>query len=395
MPNTLYIEPFSGVAGDMLLSALCELANAWQDIQSLPDQLHLHDGKIEIQTLDKNGIVCRHIKIIDTNESHDSHHHHSHRHLSDIVKIIENSQIKPNAKKIAQEIFQIIGESESRIHGIPIEKIHFHEVSGIDSILDIVGCAVLLDKLDISESYCDSICVGFGTVNTQHGVLPVPAPATADILRGLPCHKGDEAGERCTPTGAAIVKYLNPTFASPPAPSKKIAYGPGEKNFISANVVRLSLLEKTSQTADRIWVIETNIDDSSSELLGDDFQDGLLSAGAVDFYFTQAQMKKGRPGLLLSVLSNQKNRDSVCDYILENTSSIGLRFHQTDRRILQRRNIVLETAFGTVQAKQSTLPSGKTKTKIEYESLRQLSQKHGISISELQRNLQNELTLET
>lgn len=395
MPNSLYIEPFSGVAGDMLLSALCDLADGYQEIERLPKDLHLHDGKIEVQTLDKNGIVCRHIKIIDTGEPQDTPHGHGHshgphRHLSDIIKLIDAGHISSRAKEIAKAIFQIIGESESRIHGIPIEKIHFHEVSGVDSILDIVGCAVLLDKLDITQAYCDPICVGYGTVKTQHGILPVPAPATADILKGLPTYKGDEAGERCTPTGAAILKFLAPTFASPPAPAQQIAYGPGQKDFRSANVVRLSLLENKPARSPDVWVIETNIDDSSAELLGSDFQDGLLDAGALDFHFAHVLMKKGRPGLLLSAITSAETRDPVADYILENTSSIGLRYYPTERRTLERRNIALETEFGMIQAKQSNLPSGKTKTKLEYESLKQLARTHGISISELKRRIENQ-----
>lgn len=398
MPNTLYIEPFSGVAGDMILSALCQLADAYPEIEALPSKLHLHDGRIETQTLDKNGIVCRHIKIIDTRSTdskedhHHDHRHGAHRHLVDIIKLIDSAHISENAKTIAKEIFQIIGESESRIHGIPIEKIHFHEVSGVDSILDIVGSAVLIDRLDVAQTYCDPICVGYGTVKTQHGVLPVPAPATADILRGLPTYKGDERGERCTPTGAAILKYLKPKFTSPPSPSKQIAYGPGEKDFRSANVVRISILEDSPSTPQSIWVIETNIDDSSAELLGSDFQDGLLKAGALDFHFTQALMKKGRPGLLLSVLSDAKRRDTLSDYILENTSSIGVRFYQAQRKTLDRRNIAIDTRFGTVQAKQTILPSGKKKTKLEYESIQLLAKQNEMSVSELKREIQLDTT---
>jgi len=392
MSNTLYLEPFSGIAGDMLLSALCDLANAYDEIERLPEQLQLPEGKIEIQTLDKNGIVCRHIKIIDTSDvkpNRHSHSHSPHRHLSDIVKIIDEGNISERAKEIAKRIFLIIGESESRIHNIELEKIHFHEVSGIDSILDIVGCAVLIDRLDITASYCDPICVGFGTVKAQHGVLPVPAPATADILKGIPSYKGDEAGERCTPTGAAIIKYLDPEFTAPPFPAKKIAYGPGQKDFLSANVVRVSLLEESATETPPVWVIETNIDDCSPELLGSDFQEALLKTGALDFHFTQALMKKGRPGLLLTVLSNEKSRDQVAAYILENTSSIGVRYYQVERRILGRRNVALESEFGMIQAKESTLPSGKTKTKLEYDSLKQLAREHQISISELKRRLRN------
>ncbi|MDQ8183237.1 nickel pincer cofactor biosynthesis protein LarC [Pelagicoccus sp. SDUM812005] len=399
MSNTLYIEPFSGIAGDMLLSALCSLANAYDTIQALPDKLHLHDAKIEIQTLNKNGIVCKHINIIDTGEPHGHHHHHHHgehshdhshgphRHLSDILALIEAGQISPRAKQIAKAIFQIIGESEARIHDIPIEKIHFHEVSGVDSILDIVGCAVLLDQLDITACYSDPVCLGYGSVNTQHGLLPVPAPATADILKGIPTYKGDEAGERCTPTGAAILKFLQPQFAPPPSPAQDIAYGPGKKDFKSANVVRLSLLAPQQSEATTTWVIETNLDDCTGEYLGSDFQDGLLQAGALDYHLSSAQMKKGRPGLLLSALAPTEFRDAVADYILENTSSIGVRYHATERRVLKRRKIAIETEYGTVLAKESETPSGQKKTKLEYESLKELARKHQISVQELKRKI--------
>lgn len=380
----------------MLLSALCSLADAHDEIIELPSLLHLHDAKVEIQTLSKNGIVCRHIKIIDTGESaktshphtHNGetyvHHHGAHRHLTDILKLIDAGHISERAKAISKAIFQIIGESEARIHDIPIEKIHFHEVSGVDSILDIVGCAVLIDRLDIEACYCDPVCLGYGSVQTEHGLLPVPAPATADILKGMPSYKGDEPGERCTPTGAAILKYLQPRFEPCPLPAKQIAYGPGQKNFKAANVVRVSLLEQRPETAAAIWVVETNLDDISPEYLGSDFQDELLASGAIDFYLAHAQMKKGRPGLILSVLCSEEARDRVADYVLEATSSIGVRFYLAQRRILARRKIAIETRYGTVLAKESECPSGRKKIKIEYESLKELAQKNQISIRELQ-----------
>ena len=283
--STLYIEPFSGLSGDMLLSALCSLTDAYDDIIALPGKLHLPDGKVEVQQLNKNGIVCKHVKIIDLNEAdhshshdhshdhdhsddhshdhdqshdhhhhhdhshshhhdhgHSHHHHHAHRHLKDILAIIDKGHIPAGAKEIAKEIFTIIGTSESRIHNMSLETIHFHEVSGVDSILDIVGCAVLIDRLGVEKTYSDPVCTGFGMVKTQHGMLPVPAPATADILQGMPTYKGDEKGEKVTPTGAAILKYLNPDFSPPVLQTQQIAYGPGQKDFVNPNVVRVSLL---------------------------------------------------------------------------------------------------------------------------------------------------------
>ena len=276
----LYIEAFSGLSGDMLLGALCGLADYYDEIVHLPERLHLPDGKVEIHTVNKNGIVCKHVQVIDLHQKndhshdahehhdhqhdhdhisdhhhdhdkahhhhhdhkHDHHHNHTHRHLKDILKIISEADIADGAKQIAKDIFTIIGLSESKIHAMDLDTIHFHEVSGVDSIIDIVGCAVLIDQLNIRNTYCTPICTGFGMVKTQHGLLPVPAPATADILIGMPTYPGQEEGERVTPTGAAIVKYLAPDFTVTQLCQEKIAYGPGKKDFIGPNVVRLSLL---------------------------------------------------------------------------------------------------------------------------------------------------------
>ena len=258
--NTLYIEPFSGLSGDMFLSALCALTDGYETIRKLPHALHLPDGKIEIEQVNKNGIVCKHVKVIDLNDEgqqdhhhhhdhHDHHHHHhhdhhAHRHLTDIIQLIERGHVSVGAKEIAKNIFMTIGKSEARIHNMTLETIHFHEVSGVDSILDIVGVAVLLDMLKVGKTYADPICTGFGMVRTQHGLLPVPAPATADLLMGMPCYKGNEAGEKITPTGAAILRFLQPDFDPPELISEQIAYGPGQKDFVNPNVVRISVVKK-------------------------------------------------------------------------------------------------------------------------------------------------------
>lgn len=401
--TTLYIEPFSGLAGDMLLSALCELTDGYNDIIALPGKLHLPDGKVEVRPVNKNGIACRHVKIIDLNEKGDHgphhhhhdhdhghhHHHHAHRHLKDILALIDQGHISEGAKKIARDIFTIIGRSEAKIHDMSLDKIHFHEVSGVDSILDIVGCAVLLDRLQVTKTYCDPICTGYGMVKTQHGILPVPAPATADILRGLPTYKGNEAGEKVTPTGAAILRYLNPDFQPSVMQAEKVAYGPGEKDFENPNVVRVSTVKPVgkSQRQNQMYVIETNIDDSSSEYLGADFQEDLLRNGATDFFFTPVQMKKGRPGLQLSVLTQQPRLQQTSAFILENTSTIGLRYYPVSRDILERKNREVETPYGRIKVKEVTKPSGRKSHKIEYESLRKLSVRNDLPLPQMERTI--------
>jgi uncharacterized protein (TIGR00299 family) protein len=423
--STLYIEPFSGLAGDMLLSAFCGLADDYHEIMHLPEKLNLPDGKVEIQTLNKNGIVCKHVHVIDLNEkqsthshghehTHDDHDHshehshshthehtenhehsheghsHGHRHLSDINKLIEAGDITDGAKKIAKEIFQIIGKSESKVHDIPLEKIHFHEVSAVDSIIDIVGCAVLLDKLKVTKTYADAVCLGQGIVKTQHGMLPVPAPATTDILQGIPTYKGNEKGEKTTPTGAAVLKYLNADFNPPAMVTKKIAYGPGMKNFTNANVVRVSLVETSdqSQSDSQMYMVETQIDDAPAEFMGSDFQQELLLQGATDFFYTPVQMKKGRPGFMLSVLTDEKALKETSNFLLEQTSTIGVRYYPVFRNILVRNIYEVDTTYGTVRVKEVVKPSGRSQHKIEYESLNELSKKHKIPVSELRDILQ-------
>lgn len=442
----LYIEPFSGASGDMFLSALCGLTDSYDLIASLPKKLNLEDGKIEIQELNKNGIVCKHIKIIDLNvNSHSSHshthhhhnhghhhhghdhdHHHDHMHLSDYVRlgirkvgsifgyshshnhshshdhqrglkeiheIIDKGDITPGAKQIAKDIFQIIGKSESTIHNVPLETIHFHEVSAVDSILDIVGCAVLLDLLNVKKSFCDAICTGYGTVKTQHGILPVPAPATFDIIKGMPIFKGDENGEKLTPTGAAILQYLKPSFDVPNLKRIKTAYGPGQKDFRNPNVIRISVVEESNvnrsikSNPNEMMVIEFNVDDSTGEFLGQDFQEQLLAKGATDFYYTFTQMKKGRPGLLLSVLVHESALDDLSDFILDQTTTIGLRYYPVSRKILNRRHYEIDSPYGVVQVKEVTTPSGLKRQKIEYESLKDIAKNNRLTIQQLQAEL--------
>ena len=419
--NTLYIEPFSGLSGDMFLGALCGLLEAYDDLEGLPQKLNLPDGRVEITSVEKNGIVCRHVNVVDLNEptnahhdhghkhEHPHHHHkhdeghshshshdhphshvhgsHEHRHLSEIIDLIDNADITDSARKISKEIFQLIGKAESEVHNIPIEKIHFHEISAVDSIIDIVGCAVLIDRLGSLTTYSEPVCVGHGMVDTQHGLLPIPAPATAKLLQGIPCYKGDEKGERVTPTGAAILKYLNPIFESPTLKIDRSAYGPGKKDFIGPNVLRLSL-GTISQASSAIYSVETNLDDSSSELLGSDFQAQLLEQGAIDFTLTQALMKKGRPGHLLSALASHEDLKSVCDFILENTTAIGIRYYPVSRKILDRTEEAVSTEFGTIRVKTVTTPSGKERRKAEYEDLSRVAKKQGVSIMELKQSIE-------
>ncbi len=399
--KTLLIEAFSGLSGDMFLGALANLADAYDDLENFPELFGLPDGQIQISEVNKNGIVCKHIQVIDLNthlheneHSHsEDHHHHVHRHLSDIIKIIDKASITDDAKQIAKDIFLIISKSESKIHDMPLESIHFHEISAVDSIIDIVGCAVLIDQLKIKKTYATAVCTGFGFVNTQHGKLPVPAPATADILTGIPSYAGDEKGERTTPTGAAILKYLKPVFDVPVLTKTKTAYGPGTKDFVAPNVLRLSICEE-SDSLKGTYVLETNIDDMSNEFLGVDFHNGLFEHGANDFFTCAIQMKKGRQGILLSCSVPAKHIEQLSNYIFENTSTIGIRSYPVQGNKLAREIKEFKTPYGKVRVKIVTTPAGRKKAKIEYDDLKRISKEINQPIYQLQKEIINLINIE-
>ncbi|MCK5703056.1 MAG: nickel pincer cofactor biosynthesis protein LarC, partial [Cyclobacteriaceae bacterium] len=326
----------------------------------------------------------------DHSQSHNYSHSHN-RHLKDIELIIDEGELTDNAKSIAKEIFYLLGTAESKVHGVDINKIHFHEVGAIDSILDIVGTAFLLDKLDIDQKLSTPICTGHGFVMADHGRMPIPAPATKELLLDMPTYSGKEKGEMTTPTGAAILKYLNPSFDIPVLIEKKTGHGPGEKIFEHPNVLRLTIYETSPEKQDEIFMVETNIDDMSSELLGSDFQENLMKAGALDFYYTQIIMKKGRPGILVSAFVAREKLQEVTNYLLENTTTIGVRSYPASRRTLKRSARTIKTSMGEVEIKEVELPSGEKRATIEYESCRKIAKQQNRSISEIFSILNKEL----
>lgn len=403
------------MSGDMFLGALAELTGAYDHLRQLPEMLHLKKVEVKISDVVKAGIACRHIKILDHNQypqhvlssnkersatdidsdttfapatTTPAHHHH--RHLKDIEKIIDEAEIPGTAKQIAKDIFMLLGQAESRVHGVDINTIHFHEVGAIDSILDIVGTAFLLDKLNIDTTVSTPICTGHGFVMADHGKMPIPAPATKELLLNMPTYAGEERGEMVTPTGAAILKYLQPDFEIPVLTEQRIGHGPGEKDFIHPNVLRLSLCEATAG-AEEVYVIETNIDDMPAELLGQDFQEGLLKAGALDLYFSQVVMKKGRPGVVITALACRENLRQVADFLLQQTSTIGVRYYVANRKVLKRHSKSIKTSLGEVDIKIVELPSGNKRTTLEYESAKKLALQTGMPIAEVYQRLSKEI----
>lgn len=379
--KVLRIEPFSGISGDMMLGALVDLAGGQEKLLALPQVLGLAGASVRINSTTKCGIQCTAVKIEDKTPP-------KARHLKDILALIEQADLSPVAKAFAGDVFLAVGQAEAKVHGVSIESIHFHEVGAIDSILDIVGAAVLLDDLDFDQVVADPICVGHGFVTCDHGKLPVPAPATALLLHGLPTYPGDIRSEMTTPTGAAILKALKPVFTSPVMTMTATGYGAGSRDFDQPNCLRLGLgqaQDTAAETLDDAWLIQTNLDDVTGELLGAHLQDLLLEAGALDINLCSLIMKKGRPGQRLEVLCHKPDLDRLMDLILTETTTIGVRYFPVARRALPRTLSTVTTKFGPIGIKCVTLPSGKIRKMPEYEDCRQRAQDSGVSLQDVMR----------
>ncbi len=304
-----------------------------------------------------------------------------HRHLSHILKMIGASPLAERAKRNASAVFEKLGQAEAQVHGVPIEKVHFHEVGAADSIADIVGACVALDLLDVEEVHVSAINVGSGTVETEHGTLPVPAPATARLLIGIPVYARGPAMELTTPTGAAIAATLGASFG--PLPAMRIAgigHGAGDRDFPQqANVLRALIGERVSvPEATVVSVIEANIDDSSPQVLGYAL-DRLMQAGALDVSLSPIQMKKNRPGSLLRVIAKPQDQERMCQVIFAETSTLGLRIHAAERRIEERRVVEVETSWGRVRGKVS----GQGVFAPEYEDCRAIAERTGAPLTQV------------
>jgi pyridinium-3,5-bisthiocarboxylic acid mononucleotide nickel chelatase len=304
-----------------------------------------------------------------------------HRHLPHIVKMIEGAELSPRAQQNAIAVFRKLGEAEAEVHQVPIEKVHFHEVGAADSIADIVGACVALDALDVETLICSPLNVGSGTVNTEHGVLPVPAPATALLLRDAPVYSQGPTFELTTPTGAAIVATLAQRFGTlPPMKIARTGHGAGDSEFPGqANVLRVILGEAASaEEALSVAVIEANIDDSNPQVLAY-ATERLFDAGALDVTLQPISMKKGRPGSLLCVIAKPEDREALARIVFQETSTLGLRIYSAERRVQARTWISVATPYGKVRVKIA----GEGAYAPEYEDCRQLALASGVALKQV------------
>ena len=397
--NILYLDLGMGAAGDMLCAALYELLDddgkaAYIDKMN---SLGLEGVTVRAISSSKCGICGTHMEVSvkghvegdhDHHHDHDHEHHHDHHGMDDISHVIGSMPLSGKVREDAAAVYGIIAKAESVVHDTDVKQIHFHEVGTADAIADVVGFCLLMEMLGIEKVIAGPVCVGFGKVKCAHGILPVPAPATANILSGIPMYAGDIEGELCTPTGAALVKYFVSQFASMPVITvKKCGYGMGTKDFKAANCVR-ALLGEVSGEGDRVVELKCNIDDMTGEDIG--FATGvLMEEGALDVYTTAIGMKKSRPGVMLSVMCSPEDRDKMISLIFKHTTTIGVRENMFDRHILTRRTQTDDTSFGPVAVKISE-GYGVKRIKYEDDDIRRIARDTGLSAGEIRTRLMTE-----
>jgi uncharacterized protein (TIGR00299 family) protein len=365
-----YIDAFSGISGDMTVGALLD---AGADFNALSDALtSLGTGaSFRLEKTKRRGISASkfHVETVETK---------AHRHLHHIDKLIDAAPLSDNVKANAKAVFRRLGESEAKCHATTIEKVHFHEVGAVDSICDIVGACFCLDNLGIDQIVCSPINVGSGTVNTEHGVLPVPAPATADLLTGRPVYSRGPAVELTTPTGAALMTTLASQFGSMPALRiSSMGYGAGDKDFPeNANVLRVLIGESSGASeATTITIIEANIDDTTPEVLGY-ATERLLEAGALDVTITPVLMKKNRPGSMLTVIARPEDTEQLSALAIGETTTLGVRIYSAERRVQKRELVEVDTPHGRVRVKFSDNGAFAP----EYEDCRRLAVEGGVPL---------------
>jgi len=365
-----YFDAFSGVSGDMTVGALLDAGAEWPALESALKSLQL-GASFRLEKTMRNGIAASKFSVEYSDQK-------KHRHLPDIEKIVSVGELSEKARTNSLAVFKRLAEAEAKAHNLPVGKVHFHEVGAVDSICDIVGACVALDLLAVNEVHCSRINVGSGTVETEHGTLPVPAPATAELLQGKPIYSAGPITELTTPTGAAIMATLATSFGSLPA-VKLLAqgFGAGDKEFPShANVVRVLIGEKTGAAeATSVTILEANIDDSTPQVLGY-AMDRLLDAGALDVTLTPIFMKKNRPATLLSVIALPELAEQLAAILFVETSTLGLRIFQAERRVLARNIAEVETSFGKVRVKYNQNGSFAP----EYEDCRKAAVEKGVPL---------------
>lgn len=390
--KVLYFDCFAGISGDMTIGALLDLGVDKDYLKNELEKLNLKEYELEIKTVEKKGIRATDfdVKLKHSHHHHDNHaHSHEHRNLKNINKIIDDSGLSDKVKNLSKGIFLEVAKAEAKVHGKSLEEVHFHEVGAIDSIVDIVGCAICIDYLKPEKIISSPLHVGSGFVKCQHGLIPVPAPATLEIIAHcqIPTYHTGIKKEMVTPTGAAIIGYLTNEFGLDcEINTIKVGYGAGKRDLDIPNLLRANICEIKKKNKN-IFVIETNIDDMSGEIAGFTMEK-LLEANALDVFYTPIYMKKNRPAIKLSVICKEADIKNIEDIIFTQTTTIGVRKYKVDRECLERDIITKDTVYGKINFKVSRY-KGIEKCIPEYEDCKKIAQENNISLYEVYKNLKS------
>ena len=395
--KTLYIECKMGIAGDMLMGALYELLDDDKRTEFLDKINDAGIPGVEVRAKEtiRCGIKGTHmeVKVFGEEEGHEHGHHHEHHGLQDIEEIIKELKISSAVKEKALGVYRRIADAEAAVHGEKPEHIHFHEVGSIDAVTDVTGCCLLMEMLGAEKVIFSSINTGSGTVHCAHGILPVPAPATAMLLKGIPAYSGQIESELCTPTGAALAGVFADEFGQMPVMSiSRIGYGMGNKDFEQANCVRAILGEtgesesySASKGSGRVVELSANIDDMTGEELGFAVE-MLLEGGALDAYTQPIYMKKSRPAVKLCVIAAPEEAERMAELVFRYTTTLGIRQYLCDRYELERHFEKRSTPFGEVTVKVSK-GYGAAREKYEYDELAEIALREGISPAEVRKRI--------
>lgn len=404
--RTIYLDCSMGAAGDMLMAALLELLPEKDTFLQKMQSLGLPGLEISAEPSVKCGITGTHMRVLihgeeeghphehaveehahshaDAPEAAHAHvhvHPHHHTDLDELTHRISHLNVSEAVRSDILAVYQSIADAESRVHGVPVEQIHFHEVGSLDALADVTGVCLLMELLAPEQVLASPVHVGSGQVRCAHGILPVPAPATALLLDGIPIYGGSIRGELCTPTGAALLRHFVTRFGPlPPMRVEKTGYGMGTKDFEAANCVR-AMLGQTEESAGHILELACNLDDMTPEAVGFAMEQ-LFAAGALDVYTTPIGMKKNRPGVLLTCMCREDDREAMLRTIFRHTSTLGVRVSVCDRYTLSRRQYAVQTPDGKIRVKESS-GWGVLRRKAEFEDLARIARQTGKSIAEV------------
>jgi pyridinium-3,5-bisthiocarboxylic acid mononucleotide nickel chelatase len=378
--RTAYFDCYSGISGDMILGALVDLGVDIKHVRKALKKIDLKGYKLEAKKIQRNGLACTQITVAVEK----SKHKHPHRSFSNIRKLIKQSSLPSKVKNNSIEIFRRIAKVEAQIHNTTIEKIHFHEVGGVDSIVDIVGGVWAIESLKLDKIYSSALNVGEGFIDCVHGFLPVPAPATLKLLKGIPVFSTGVKTELTTPTGAAVIGFYAEKFQSMPAMTiSGDGNGAGSRVIPSIpNLLRVMVGEMPVRESENLFMIETNIDDMNPEIF-DAVMESLFNAGALDVYFSSVIMKKNRPATKVSVLAEKQEREILSKILLRETTSFGVRFYEVGRFTLEREIQKLKTSYGVIKIKIGTLDGETVQAAPEFEDCRNAAYKKKLPVKKV------------